>query len=249
VGVVSRKTVWRKEREAHNQYLKDKILQDIYRVFRIANVSCPPVHFPLPLFSHPQISNPTFFPSDPDFHPDPIFPILSDFTDFIQKSHPRFPRNKKTPPIFRPRFSRNKKHPSARPPNLWPFHHVFPEIPILALGDRKTRKSSQICPIFPDFPRFLGRKRLNHSYLLGVVDKSPPVVNKGVSAYLFFWGGGRFNQSLVRRPLFGEIRVSGQVGSAMGLEFGGNLFLRYWLWAFLSLFICRKINTVCYCME
>jgi len=54
------------------------------------------------------------------------------------------------------------------------------------------------------------------------------VVNKGVSAYLFFWGGGRFNQSLVRRPLFGVSGVSGsgsgQVGSARGWNSGAIFF-------------------------
>jgi len=52
---------------------------------------------------------------------------------------------------------------------------------------------------------------------------------------------------LVRRPLFGEIRVlgmSGQVGSVMGSEFGGSLFSPVLIMGFphLCLFYVKKIQ-------
>jgi len=130
-------------------------------------------------------SPPTFFPIH-NFQPDPRSPtrpqnhLRSRFypisRNLIKKTAPDFLAMKNTPPIFDPDFPAIKRTPFSDPQICDPFIMFFPDFPqtpILALGDRKTRKSTQFPPIFPDFSPILAPKRLNHSYLLGVVDKSP----------------------------------------------------------------------------
>jgi len=173
--------------------LKIRYYRILYRVTRIANVSCPPVHFPIPFFSHPQISSSPLFHRNQDFTSDPDFPEFWDFTKFDKKNHPRFPRNKKTTPEFRPRFSRNKMHPIFRPPNLWPFHHVFSRFPprprFWPSETEKHEKVAKFARFFPILPDFWAEKVImipkNWGWLM-----SPPGGKQGRLGLSLFLRGG-----------------------------------------------------------
>jgi len=78
---------------------------------------------------------------------------------------------------------------------------------------------------------------------------SPPCGKQGRLGLSLFLGGGRFNQSLVRRPLFGEIRVSGsrvRSGLRGGWNSGALFFPDIDYGLSYPLFFRRKDKTVCY---